>query len=206
MGNCNCPKALRLVLILITISSLPQLARGADRAPVSIEVISGNHRWSDMVLPSCGFWTSRGTIWEKTYFDGARLRVRCVSARSLNVFPSYVAIFRDPGGREIIVGRCEFRQGCNDVVVSEVIDQNKAYLVSTCWETTDGRIRYQTATTSAGTAKVRLKSWFFDVANKRLILSLRTYSVENSPRSTKGCAVKQLRGKLLAERQTRFDL
>jgi hypothetical protein len=194
---------MRLCFILLFFGPLQLLACGSDLALGSTEAIGAENRSSDMSLPRCGFLSARGVIWDKTYSDGARLRVFCRSKRSLNVMPGFVGVFQDPIGRKIIIGKCDFRRGYNKVVVNEIVEHEAVYLVSTYWEATDGKIHNRKGTGSAQPRlQVQSKTWFFEVRTRKVVLSSRTYSVDSPQRSIKSRDIVRLRGELLSETRT----
>jgi hypothetical protein len=180
------------MLVAVTVAACAE-----DFRPVNTEVRFRDHRITDMALPNCGFWTRRGTIWAKSYADGSELEAMCRPKRPGSIFPAYALVYRSPVKKKWIVGRCVFRSGCNSVVLNEDISGTATILVSTFWETADGRARVLNSGTGL-TEGIRTRSYWFDARTLTLVRSERVYELSERGGEVRGCNLKMYKGKLLS--------
>src|SRR5262249_6331315 len=129
--------------------------------------------------------------------DGSELKAVCRPKRPGSVFPAYALVYRIPGKKKWIVGRCVFRAGCNSVVLNENISGTETTLVSTFWETVDGRSRVLNP--RAGLIEgIRTRSYSFDARTLTLVRSERVYELSQHGSNVRGCDLKIYKGKLLS--------
>jgi hypothetical protein len=105
---------------------------------------SGKLHVIDPVVPTCGsllFWRW-GTLWKTSFKDGSALKIECIPPNPLRLKSAALQMLFLHSGRQSIIAKCVFRDGCNSILVTEEVARNicatPIRLVETEWLNLDG--------------------------------------------------------------------
>lgn len=161
-------------------------------------------RFSEIALPKCGFWSSRGVIWSARYADGSRLEVWCRTRHWFAPVPVYRLMYFTPDGRRHQLARCPFWCGCNEFAVMESSRKNRFTLDGILWDSVKGRASQGAVkllphfTTGRKQPSFDEAEWVFNVNRKRETVILRKYTLLGGYRKAPcGCAIRKFRGQLI---------
>jgi hypothetical protein len=159
---------------------------------------------SEIALPKCGFWSSRGVIWSASYANGVRLEVWCRTRHWFAPVPVYRLLYFTPDGRRHQLARCPFWCGCNTLTIIERRKGDHVALEGALWDSVKGRASQRTVkivadfTTGRDEPAFDEAAWVFSVSNKQETVIVRKYAFLNGyKRAPCGCAIRKFKGQLV---------